>query len=100
MTLIHWLMSILVIELIAVFTVAFLAFSGFFTGMRILSKIGIFVMTTGLMVQVMRSLHYFEYGAYPIDNLFPLWITKDIVASIIIFDLAMLHFRKAKECLE
>ena len=93
MTLIHWLMSILVIELIAVFVVAFLAFSGFFTDMRMLSKVGIFVMTTGLMVQVMRSLHYFEFGSYPVDTL---WITKDIGASIIIFDLALLHFRKAR----
>jgi hypothetical protein len=57
-------------------------------------------MTTGLMVQVMRSLHFFEFGAYPVDTLFPLWITKDIGASIIIFDLALLHFRRAKECLE
>ena len=89
-------MSILVIELVAIFTVAFLAFSGFFTDMRMLSKIGIFVMTTGLMVQVMRSLHFFEYGAYPVDTLFPLWIIKDIGASLIIFDLALLHFRKYK----
>jgi hypothetical protein len=81
-------------ELIAVFVVAFLAFSGFFTDMRMLSKIGIFVMTMGLMVQIMRSLHYFEFGAYPTDTLFPLWITKDIGASLIIFDLALLHFRK------
>lgn len=87
-------MSILVIELIAVFVVAFLAFSGFFTDMRMLSKIGVFVMTMGLMVQIMRSLHYFEFGAYPTDTLFPLWITKDIGASLIIFDLALLHFRK------
>ena len=96
MTLTNWLMSILVIELIAVFVVAFLAFTGFFTDMRMLSKIGIFVMTMGLMVQIMRSLHYFEFGAYPTDTLFPLWITKDIGASLIIFDLALLHFRKAK----
>jgi hypothetical protein len=96
MTLTDWLMSILVIELIAVFVVAFLAFTGFFTDMRMLSKIGIFVMTMGLMVQIMRSLHYFEFGAYPTDTLFPLWITKDIGASLIIFDLALLHFRKAK----
>jgi hypothetical protein len=89
-------MSILVIELIAVFVVAFLAFSGFFTDMRMLSKIGVFVMTMGLMVQIMRSLHYFEFGAYPTDTLFPLWITKDIGASLIIFDLALLHFRKDK----
>jgi hypothetical protein len=94
MTLLHWLLSVLVLELIAIAIVAFLAFSGFFTQMRMLSKIGIFVMTTGLMVQIMRSLHYFEYGSYPTDTLFPLWITKDIGASIIIFDLAMLHFRK------
>jgi len=96
MTVVHWLMAILVMELIAVFLVAFLAFSGFFTDMRMLSKIGIFLMTTGLMVQVMRSLHFFEYGVYPVDTLFPLWITKDIGASIIIFDLALLHFRKAR----
>ena len=96
MTLTDWLMSILVIELIAVFVVAFLAFTGFFTDMRMLSKIGIFVMTMGLMVQIMRSLHYFEFGAYPTDTLFPLWITKDIGASLIIFDLALLHFRKAR----
>jgi hypothetical protein len=96
MTLTNWLMSILVIELIAVFVVAFLAFTGFFTDMRMLSKIGIFVMTMGLMVQIMRSLHYFEFGAYPTDTLFPLWITKDIGASLIIFDLALLHFRKGR----
>jgi hypothetical protein len=89
-------MSILVIELIAIFMVAFLAFTGFFTEMRMLSKVGIFVMTMGLMVQIMRSLHYFEYGAYPTDTLFPLWITKDIGASLIIFDLALLHFRKGR----
>jgi hypothetical protein len=96
MTLTDWLMSILVIELIAIFTVAFLAFTGFFTEMRMLSKVGIFVMTMGLMVQIMRSLHYFEFGAYPVDTLFPLWITKDIGASLIIFDLALLHFRKTR----
>jgi hypothetical protein len=96
MTLTDWLMSILVIEMIAIFTVAFLAFTGFFKQMRMLSKIGIFVMTMGLMVQIMRSLHYFEFGAYPVDTFFPLWITKDIGASLIIFDLAILYFRKGR----
>lgn len=96
MTLTDWLMSVLVVELIAIFTVAFLAFTGFFTEMRMLAKIGIFVITMGLMVQIMRSLHYFEFGAYPVDTLFPLWITKDIGASLIIFDLVILHFRKGR----
>ena len=96
MTLTNWLLSVLVLELIAILTVAYLAFSGFFTEMRVLAKVGIFTMTLGLMVQIMRTLYFFENGAYPIDTFFPLWITKDIGASIIIFDLALLHFRKAR----
>ena len=96
MTVTYWLITILIIELIAILTVAFLAFSGFFSDMRMFSKIGIFVMTTGLMVQIMRTLYFLDYGSYPVDTFFPLWITKDIGASIIVFDLALLHFRKNK----
>ena len=96
MTVTYWLIAVLIIELIAILTVAFLAFSGFFSDMRMFSKIGIFVMTTGLMVQIMRTLYYLDYGSYPVDTFFPLWITKDIGASIIIFDLAVLHFRRNK----
>ena len=96
MTVTYWLITVLIIELIAILTVAFLAFSGFFSDMRLFSKIGIFVMTTGLMVQIMRTLYFIDYGSYPVDSFFPLWITKDIGASIIVFDLALLHFRKNK----
>ena len=96
MTVTYWLIAVLIIELIAILTVAFLAFSGFFSDMRMFSKIGIFVMITGLMVQIMRTLYYLDYGSYPVDTFFPLWITKDIGASIIVFDLALLHFRKNK----
>ena len=96
MTVTYWLITILIIELISILTVAFLAFSGFFSDMRMFSKIGIFVMTTGLIVQIMRTLYFIDYGSYPVDTFFPLWITKDIGASIIVFDLALLHFRKNK----
>ena len=96
MTVTYWLITVLIIELIAILTVAFLAFSGFFSDMRMFSKIGIFVLTTGLMVQIMRTLYFLDYGSYPVDTFFPLWITKDIGASIIVFDLALLHFRRNK----
>ena len=96
MTVTYWLIAVLIVELIAILTVAFLAFSGFFLAMRMLSKIGIFIMTSGLIVQIMRTLYYLDYGSYPVDTFFPLWITKDIGASIIIFDLAVLHFRRNK----
>jgi hypothetical protein len=89
-----WLFAVLIIELIAIMLVAYLSFSGFFHDMRPVAKIGIWVMTTGLMVQIMRSLHYFEYGAYPVDTIFPLWVTKDIGASLIVFDLFLLSRKK------
>ena len=96
MSVLYWLIAVLIIELIAILTVAYLAFSGFFLDMRMFSKIGIFVLTTGLIVQIMRTLYFIDYGSYPVDSFFPLWITKDIGASIIVFDLALLHFRKNK----
>jgi len=85
-----WLLAVLVMELVAIVCVAYLSFGGFFKGMRTLAKVGILMMTTGLMVQIMRSLHFFEFGAYPVDTFFPLWVTKDIGASIVIFDLVLL----------
>jgi hypothetical protein len=96
MSVLYWLIAVLIVELIAILTVAYLAFSGFFLDMRMFSKIGIFVLTLGLIVQIMRTLYFIDYGSYPVDSFFPLWITKDIGASIIIFDLALLRFRKDK----
>lgn len=83
-------MGVLIVELFAIACVAYLAFSGFFTPMRTLAKVGILMMTTGLVVQVARTLHFFEFGAYPVDTLFPLWVTKDVGTSIVIFDLMLL----------
>jgi hypothetical protein len=85
-----WLMAVLVIELVAIACVAYLAFSGFFKGMRLLAKVGVFFMTTGLMVQTVRTLHYFEFGTYPVDTFFPLWVTKDLGISLVVFDLVLL----------
>lgn len=88
-----WLLIVLIIETIAILCVAYMSFSGFFSPMRLLAKIGILIMTTGLIVQITRSLHYFEFGSYPVDTFFPLWITKDIGASILVFDLMLLYFQ-------
>lgn len=95
MTVAAWLLIVLIIELTAIVAVAYLSFVGFFAPMRRIAKIGIWMMTMGLMVQIMRTLHYFEYGAYPIDTYFPMWITKDLGASLIVLDLMTLHLRTA-----
>jgi hypothetical protein len=85
-----WLMNVLIIETFAIGCVAYLAFTGFFVPMRLLAKVGILMMTAGLVVQITRTLHFFEFGAYPVDSIFPLWVTKDIGASLVIFDLMLL----------
>lgn len=87
-----WLLAVLVIELAAIFGAACMSFTGFFEDMRPLAKVGIWMMTTGLMVQVMRTLRYFEFGAYPVDTILSLWVTKDVGASLLIFDLLLLNF--------
>lgn len=91
-----WLFAVLVIELVAIFVVAYLSFIGFFDPMRVLTKAGLWMMTFGLMVQIMRSLHYFQVGAYPVDTYFPLWITKDLGASMLVLDLLILHIQSKK----
>ena len=92
-----WLLAVLIMELVAIVSVAYLSFSGFFNGMRMMAKVGILMMTAGLMVQITRSLHFFEFGAYPVDSIFPLWVTKDIGASILIFDLVLLSYNRQKD---
>lgn len=92
-----WLFAVLVIELAAIIAVAFMSFIGFFEGMRPLAKVGIWMMTMGLMVQIMRTLHYFEFGAYPVDTIFPLWVTKDLGASLLVLDLLLLNFGRGNQ---
>jgi hypothetical protein len=85
-----WLSLVLAIELVAIVCVGYLAFGGFFGPMRMLSKVGVWLMTLGLMVQIARTLYFFENGSYPVDTYFPWWITKDLGASVIVFDLVLL----------
>lgn len=47
--------------------------------------LGIMLLSFGLTVQVGRSMHYLKFGAYPVDEIFPWWLTKDFGASILLF---------------
>ena len=93
MSIAQWLLVVMVIETVAILCAAWLAFGGFFRGMRLLAKIGIFLMTMGLMVQVTRTLFFVEHGYAPVDSFFPMWATKDIGSSILIFDLLWLSIQ-------
>jgi len=48
-------------------------------------KLALLFLIAGLIVQIVRSVHYLHEGSYPVDKVFPLWITKDIGASLLIF---------------
>jgi hypothetical protein len=85
-----WLSIVLVVELIAVF-VAFHIFTRDGDDFHILLKAGFSAMVFGLVVQVIRSLHYLDVGSYPVDRYFPMWITKDIGACILIYYYAFVH---------
>lgn len=85
-----WLIAMGILELIAVFVAIFVVFpSGY--NLHPLLKTGFAFMVFGLVVQLIRSSHYLEFGAYPVDVYFPLWITKDIGAALLIYYFAFLH---------
>jgi hypothetical protein len=90
-----WLITMGVIELIAVAVAIFAVFPAGHD-LHVVLKIGFAVMVFGLVVQLGRSVYYLQHGSYPVDVYFPLWISKDIGASILIYYYAFVHQRGTK----
>lgn len=91
-----WLAIILVFEVIAIFMAFIYVFAKADNGLHILLKIGFASMVFGLVVQVVRSIHYLDNGFYPIDRVFPMWATKDIGACLLIYYFAFIHPKVTK----
>jgi hypothetical protein len=53
--------------------------------MHILQKVGFALLVFGLVVQVVRTVHYLKFGSYPVDHYFPMWLTKDIGIMALIY---------------
>jgi hypothetical protein len=64
--------------------------------MHILQKVGFALLVFGLVVQVVRSVHYLQFGTYPIDKHVPLWLAKDIGIMVLIFFYSFLHPKSKK----
>jgi hypothetical protein len=64
--------------------------------MHILQKVGFALLVFGLVVQVVRSVHYLQFGFYPIDKYFPLWLTKDVGIMVLIFFYSFLYPKSKK----
>lgn len=95
--LVMWLAGMLVIELIAIFVAFFYVFTNDDSGLHIVQKIGFASLVFGLVVQIIRSIHFLEHGFYPVDRYFPMWITKDIGACILIYYYSFIHGKGAKQ---
>jgi ABC-type polysaccharide/polyol phosphate export permease len=89
-----WLTLALAFQVIAI-VVAFIFVFAKPEGLHILLKIGIASMVFGLVVQIVRSIHYLDNGFYPIDRYFPLWLTKDIGSMVLVYYFAFVHKRTA-----
>lgn len=85
-----WLIAMGAVELVAVFVALFYVFLGD-KGLHTVQKVGFAIMVFGLVVQLVRSLHYLQHGSYPVDHVFPMWITKDIGACILIYYYSFIH---------
>jgi hypothetical protein len=81
-----WLILVGVIETGAMFAASAYMLSPEGLKESTLFKVGLITLMMGLSIQLVRSMHYATTGTYPVDNYFPLWILKDIGASIMIFE--------------
>jgi hypothetical protein len=59
--------------------------------MHILQKVGFAFLVFGLVVQVVRSVHYLDFGSYPVDKYVPLWLSKDIGIMFLIYFYAFIY---------
>ena len=85
-----WLIVIGALGMAAVFVAVFILFPSA-TDWHWMLKTGIALMVFGLVVRIVRTLHYLEHGHYPVDIYFPMWATKDIGASILIYYFTFVH---------
>lgn len=64
--------------------------------MHILQKVGFALLVFGLVVQVVRTVHFLRFGSYPIDHYFPMWLTKDIGIMVLIYFYSFIHQKVTK----
>lgn len=86
-----WLITAGVFEIAAIFIAIFVVFPSEELCLHPVLKFGFALTVFGLVVQIIRSTHYLQHGYYPVDVIFPMWVTKDLGISAIVFYFAFLH---------
>lgn len=91
-----WLAIALIFQSAAILTAFICVFAKHDNSLHPLLKVGFASTVFGLVVQIVRSMHYLDNGYYPIDKIFPMWLTKDIGAIILIYYFAFIHPKVSK----
>ena len=91
-----WLMVALVFQVIAIFTAFIYVFAKHDNGMHVMLKTGFALSVFGLVVQIVRSIHYLDAGYYPIDHYVPIWLSKDIGIMILVYYFSFIHSKVTK----
>jgi hypothetical protein len=86
-----WLGVVLVVETIAILVFIFKVLFEEDDGLHPVLKTGLLFMVFGIAIQCIRTIHYFQFGAYPVDQFFPLWVTKDIGICISVYYYAFIQ---------
>ena len=79
-----WLMLVMILSVPTILGMLILAPTHYIKDIDPWFKGAMLLITFGLIVQCIRSTHFFLYGSYPIDNIFPMWVTKDVGGIIFI----------------
>ena len=86
-----WLGIVLVMETIAILVFLYDVLFEEDSGIHPVLKTGLLFMVFGIAVQCVRTLHYFQYGTYPVDKYVPWWVAKDIGICINMYYYHFIH---------
>lgn len=84
-----WLMLVMGFSVVALATAMILTHSQYWQTLDKTFRVGFLLLCLGLGVQTFRSIHYLQFGSYPIDFYFPTWIVKDIGFCLIVYSYFM-----------
>lgn len=85
-----WLIAVGAFEILALFVFSVFMIGGNALKLHRVLKTGLILLSLGLVVQIVRSVHYLNYGMYPVDRYVPAWALKDVGGSLILYYFAFI----------
>lgn len=80
-----WLLIVMGFSAIALALASVLIHGNFWLTQDKIFRVGFLLLCLGLGVQTFRSIHYLQFGSYPVDYYFPTWIVKDVGFCLIVW---------------